>query len=676
MSEWIGGARSTQTIPGDGWYSFQLDPAVSGAVLGLNTRDFSADPAEINFGIYASLGTYKAISNGVPTGNWGFSERTWFHVMRYDGKTYLLRGDTSVPHVDLPFDPPGEVFHVFDSTPPGTVFLDASLLTYGDVVYDLTVNVPPAPVTADVDISLQPLRAYAFASTASASVEIALEPLRVRSDLGNSVNIALEALAATANTFASFGSIDISVEPLSVLATPGEVDAMGTNHVEIVLQPLYAQAFAGVQNTGSVDIGLGALVVTAVAPENYALVDTETLPLYVFASGREMQSDGVIYAKVPAITYRPTIHELSFSETIYAAITPTVEWPFLSASDTLHVGSSATLNTAFATVEQVVFSDTAVAQQLFQEYISEGLNLRSALANFIPLLTSETLTLSGEQQEWVNRILLARDVLSLLSPSSTQAELNILVAEAVALQTTLEAALLFMSSDTLELSTAVEELRAALLVTLEQIQLTATSAPSLSFVVLSSDSLEMTDDAAGFLNFILTHRDEVSFVGSLTAPDGTDYQTWVVNLNTKAPFEYTNYPFNSFALCGQRPLALKEDGLYELVGDDDAGEMIEAHIKTGLVDFGTQHLKNVCRAYLGYKADGALFLHVTDTDGGEKREVIYELDRTFGAPKEARIKLGKGVRARYWQFELKNVDGSDFTLDALDVLPVVLKRRV
>ena len=437
---------------------------------------------------------------------------------------------------------------------------------------------------------------------------------------------------------------------------------------------------------------------TAAAPTFDLAITTYTYPAYTGQRGEanHVFMEPLLYEGITSTTGHRTIQPttLALAISLYAGTTSnlasfdvveTINQTTLAtgavlaqlfASSALDATDSSLLQQAFVTVEQVVFSDTAVAQQLFQEYISEGLNLRSALANFIPLLTSETLALSGEQQEWVNRILLARDVLSLLSPSSTQAELNILVAEAVALQTALEAALLFMSSDTLELSTAVEELRAALLLTLEQIQLTATSAPSLSFVVLSSDSLEMTDDAAGFLNFILTHRDEVSFVGSLTAPDGTDYQTWVVNLNTKAPFEYTNYPFNSFALCGQRPLALKEDGLYELVGDDDAGEMIEAHIKTGLVDFGTQHLKNVCRAYLGYKADGALFLHVTDTDGGEKREVIYELDRTFGAPKEARIKLGKGVRARYWQFELKNVDGSDFTLDALDVLPVVLKRRV
>jgi hypothetical protein len=194
--------------------------------------------------------------------------------------------------------------------------------------------------------------------------------------------------------------------------------------------------------------------------------------------------------------------------------------------------------------------------------------------------------------------------------------------------------------------------------------------------MLSRDSLDTSDEAAGFLDVVLRSQDVVAFAGLLTTPDGTEYQAWVLNLNTKAPFEFTNYPFNSFALCGQRALGLKDDGLYELVGDDDAGERIEAHIKTGLVDFGTQHLKNVVRAYLGYQADGGLFLHVTDTDGGEKREVIYELDQTHGAMKEARIKLGKGVRARYWQFELRNVDGSDFTLDALDVLPVVLKRRV
>jgi hypothetical protein len=40
------------------------------------------------------------------------------------------------------------------------------------------------------------------------------------------------------------------------------------------------------------------------------------------------------------------------------------------------------------------------------------------------------------------------------------------------------------------------------------------------------------------------------------------------------------------------------------------------------------------------------------------------------------VKIGKGLRSRYWQFELVNIDGADFDLDTIEFHPVLLTRRV
>lgn len=327
-------------------------------------------------------------------------------------------------------------------------------------------------------------------------------------------------------------------------------------------------------------------------------------------------------------------------------------------------------------IEQLKLHDSALAKYILSANVIENTTLADSLQNLLFLLSQDALALNASVQETINRMLLARDVLSVLSPSATQAELTLLVATTVAMHTTLEAALLLLAEDVLAVADEVVALRDAFISAMENLTLGATPTASVSFVVMGNDSLAMQDEGLNFANFTIAVEDVISFAGVITLPDGSQYTAWATTLSTRAPYEYHNYPFNSFATMGDKHYGLKDDGLYLLQGDTDDGEAIEAHIKTGLLDFGTQHLKNVVRAYLGYHADGGLTLHVTDTDGGDKREVVYELDQTHDAYKEARLKLGKGVRARYWQFELRNADGADFRLDALDVLPVVLKRRV
>lgn len=165
------------------------------------------------------------------------------------------------------------------------------------------------------------------------------------------------------------------------------------------------------------------------------------------------------------------------------------------------------------------------------------------------------------------------------------------------------------------------------------------------------------------------------FAGILNLPDA-QYTAWVMNTETLAPTEYTNYPFNSFAKLGQKYLGATETGIFELTGSNDAGTNINAAIRSGLLDFGTSLKKRVPYAYLGYTSTGRLLLKVGTTDQGTKVEDWYELTETQAAPDSARFKIGKGLQARYWQFELTNAEGADFALDQVQFYPLVLSRRL
>ena len=91
-------------------------------------------------------------------------------------------------------------------------------------------------------------------------------------------------------------------------------------------------------------------------------------------------------------------------------------------------------------------------------------------------------------------------------------------------------------------------------------------------------------------------------------------------------------------------------------------------------------LKRVERAYLGYKSDGTLCLRVcTTSPTGSKVEYTYKMvpAPAAGAPRENRIKIGKGMQSVYWQFELDNsADASKFELHDMTVLPIILSRKV
>jgi len=153
---------------------------------------------------------------------------------------------------------------------------------------------------------------------------------------------------------------------------------------------------------------------------------------------------------------------------------------------------------------------------------------------------------------------------------------------------------------------------------------------------------------------------------------------YVVNLVTGAVTTYSNFGFNSFAKVGNKYLAAASDGIYLLDGNDDSGAQIDASVVLPMTDLATELvpqdvLKRVPTVYLGVASSGVLVLKVT-ANGGTN---YYSLtSATTSGAQTGRILLGKGVAARYWDFELTNVSGADFVLESITFHPVALARRV
>jgi hypothetical protein len=150
---------------------------------------------------------------------------------------------------------------------------------------------------------------------------------------------------------------------------------------------------------------------------------------------------------------------------------------------------------------------------------------------------------------------------------------------------------------------------------------------------------------------------------------------WVLNTETGAPWFFTNYQFNSIIEHAGMLLAGAQDGLYYLQGDDDAGSEIESELITGMLDFDFSNKKHVPYIYFGYT-------------GGELECDVETFDRPIGvytygmdeydaeAPRNNRIKLGKGLNSRYWRFTIRNLAGMAFQVYDKFADVVASKRRL
>jgi len=160
--------------------------------------------------------------------------------------------------------------------------------------------------------------------------------------------------------------------------------------------------------------------------------------------------------------------------------------------------------------------------------------------------------------------------------------------------------------------------------------------------------------------------------GTPTPPYTDPGEVWVVNDDTNATSTYAGFAFNSFASLGERYYGVKDDGLYLLEGDDDAGVTTAANINFGQQDFGTTAAKRVVGVYVGVASTGALLLKIS-VNGVES---VYTQQRVSEDQRVARFVPGKGMQGTLLAFELYNEDNADFTLSSVEFNAIPLTRRI
>lgn len=370
-------------------------------------------------------------------------------------------------------------------------------------------------------------------------------------------------------------------------------------------------------------------------------------------------------------TYIPSIY-------LYGMLGPIVSGtarPFVNLSSTGYVESqtqtnlgqllseAASASTAVQTFwnPQAEIADNARAQDVVRlaltTLIAEAASAEDALPFSQAIMVVETARALTQTQTFYNAVVALTDVANSLDYAS-YADVQ----------------------DVAETANAVDE--ALLVLTrIAQIMDEATAedsvTPLLHLMVALSDEAAAEDEPLSLRHLIALIEEDADAWVSFKFSDEA-YTGWVMNTDGERPLsEYQGFNFNSFAEIGGKYYGAADDGLYLLEGDDDAGTPIDASIKTMMIDFGSSQQKRVRSAYLGYTATGKLLLKVRAVDEGTLKEHWYEAQElTAQAPREQMVRIGRGLRSRYWQFELVNLDGADFELDVLELHPVVLNRRV
>jgi hypothetical protein len=348
-----------------------------------------------------------------------------------------------------------------------------------------------------------------------------------------------------------------------------------------------------------------------------------------------------------------------------------------SADEVFSLSQSTRIDLGILVDQPLVLRAPAVHSMQSARALADEVRFGTAIQLTYRLLIAEGLLFADTPAERYVAVTRTLDALLLGGIAATEADAVSTVTAAVLFGLQTDAVALEKLADGLRLGdnfTANLQLAASIV---ENILL-SDSAPSSAVLSLRvEDGVLAGDGVATTAQIAAAVRDALA-VGVRFALDDGDYVAWALNTGSKHLSKYEQYPVNSFAVFGARLFGALDDGIYLLEGATDNGDNINARVRFALTDIGTGLQKRVSTAYLGYTATNDLLVKVIHTtEGGGKQAYVYRLNAAPATqPVNGRVTFGKGVKSAYFAFELENVDGGAFNVDAMSIIPMALERRV
>lgn len=151
---------------------------------------------------------------------------------------------------------------------------------------------------------------------------------------------------------------------------------------------------------------------------------------------------------------------------------------------------------------------------------------------------------------------------------------------------------------------------------------------------------------------------------------------WVMNTESTAMSWYSNFDVESIAQVSGTTFAVGPEGVFELTGDTDIGESIDAIVRTDFRDYGSANTKRLETIYIGYVSVDTLAALLRVKDSGHPASYFSMEARDASAPRTSRITPAKGLWGRYWQVELQNVNGGAFTVYDMSAVFATSQRKL
>lgn len=326
----------------------------------------------------------------------------------------------------------------------------------------------------------------------------------------------------------------------------------------------------------------------------------------------------------------------------------------------------------------VALSATTRARWRGTRYLRSQATLSESLGLILRELLATALALGDRSTVSATAVEHMLDALLLGDAADTECEALALLAEAVAFGAMVDPLRIGTLVSGLAVgATAAESLEAAER-WLDEVRLQAALRPGVLRIAALTDRLALSSRARERLDAHVLLRDRLGAVVRIHLDSG-EYVAWVMNTQSQALSQYTNYPFNSYLGLAGMTYGAADTGLYRLGGETDAGEPIHARIRQGMSAFGSQLKKAFPSMYLGYTANGDLRLSVVAADPrtGERIAHAYRLRaRAADSVREGRVKVGAGLQSVYFDYVIENINGADFALDVIEFLPLRVDRRV
>ena len=157
--------------------------------------------------------------------------------------------------------------------------------------------------------------------------------------------------------------------------------------------------------------------------------------------------------------------------------------------------------------------------------------------------------------------------------------------------------------------------------------------------------------------------------------------TWSFNTITTAHSRYENYDFNSFFKLGSKYYGVHTNGtIYELTGDVDFGtevteSIIDAEVTFPASQFGEQQNKVCSDAFVYGRSTGEMEVQLKLDEQEERTGFTVTFDDRAGMHRR-RVKIPKGLKGNVWQYKLKNIDGSNFDINAFEIFVRSVQRII